>query len=251
MSEIDVLKLNLKGSASSKRKQPLSAVVLISGGGSNLQALIDQTQQGLLNLKIRAVISNRPDVQGLKRARRAGIAALTIDHRGFFSRAEFEAALAQAIDDCDAQLIILAGFMRVLGTDFVNRYPGRMINLHPSLLPKYPGLHTYRRALEAGDSEHGASIHFVTAELDGGPVIAQARIPIHATDDEHSLQQRLSPVEHRLLVAVVGYLATGRLSCHNGRVCLDSNALSQPLELVNEQDLALSTSHAATEQRQP
>jgi len=137
--------------------------------------------------------------------------------------------------------------MRVLGADFVNRYPGRMINLHPSLLPKYTGLHTYRRALEAGDTEHGASIHFVTAQLDGGPIIAQARIPIHSSDDEQSLQQRLSPVEHRLLVAVVKYLTAGRLSCHNGHVCLDGNALCQPLELVNEQDLALSTPRSAAE----
>lgn len=247
MAEMDVYPLNLKGSGASNDHEPLSAVVLISGGGSNLQALIDQIQQGQLDLNIQAVISNRPEVQGLTRARRAGIAALTIDHRGFFERADFESALAQAIDDCGAELIILAGFMRVLGADFVNRYPGRMINLHPSLLPKYPGLHTYRRALEAGDTEHGASIHFVTAQLDGGPIIAQARIPIHSSDDEQSLQQRLSPVEHHLLVAVVKYLAAGRLSCHNGHVCLDGNALCQPLELVNEQDLALSTPRSAAE----
>lgn len=208
-----------------------SAVVLLSGGGTNLQALLDAIQAGRLELEIRKVISNRPAAYGLERARLAGVATQVVNHQDFAGRDEFEAALARSIDEAGADLVILAGFMRVLGAGLVNGYSGRMINLHPSLLPKYRGLHTYRRALDAGDQEHGASVHFVTAELDGGPVIAQARIPILPADDETSLQQRLAPVEHHLLVAVTALFTQGRLSCNQGQVVLDRTPLGQPLVL--------------------
>ena len=224
------------------RAKRASAVVLISGGGTNLQALLDQIAAGLLPMELKAVISNRPNVRGLVRAQMANVPALCIDHQKFDCRDAFDEALALAIDETQAEFIILAGFMRILSGDFTRRYAGRMINLHPSLLPKYPGLHTYRKALAAGDREHGASIHFVTDELDGGPVIAQAYIPVLPGDDELTLQRRLAPVEHRLLLAVVYCWVAGRITCHAGQVLLDGKRLSQPMVLNNDEKLAFSAS---------
>ena len=228
-----------KGGRVSKRA---TVVVLISGSGSNLQAILDEIASGRLLADLKAVISNRPNVRGLQRARDAGVPALCIDHQQFGDRSAFDKALAAAIDATEADYIILAGFMRILSAEFTSRYSGRMINLHPSLLPKYPGLHTYRKALAAGDRQHGASIHFVTDELDGGPVIAQAFIPILPDDDESRLQQRLAPVEHRLLVAVLYYWLTGRITCHKGQVLLDGKHLSQPMVFKNDEKLALNAS---------
>lgn len=206
---------------------PLSVVVLISGGGTNLQALIDTAPRR--GFRIAGVISNRPAVKGLARAAAAGIATRVVDHTAHPDRAGFDAALAAAIDAFAPDLVVLAGFMRILTPAFVDRYRGRMINIHPSLLPAFQGLHTHRRALEAGVAEHGASVHFVTAELDGGPVIAQARVAVEADDDEDRLAARVLAREHVLLPQVVEWFALGRLAMRDGRVWFDGTAIAQPL----------------------
>ena len=162
-------------------------VVLISGGGSNLQSFIDGCADGALNGDVVAVISNKAGVKGLERA----IPNITLDHKGFASRAEFDVALADVIDSFSPDLIVLAGFMRILTPQFVNRFLGRLINIHPSLLPKYPGLHTHQRAIDAGDSEAGATVHFVTAELDGGPGIVQAQVELLENDTAEDLASRV------------------------------------------------------------
>ena len=166
-------------------------VVLLSGTGSNLQALIDSDDVKASPANIRAVISNRADAYGLQRAKDAGIDTRVLDHKAFEGRAAFDAALIEVIDEFKPQLVVLAGFMRILSADFVRDYQGRLLNIHPSLLPKYKGLHTHQRALEAGDGEHGCSVHFVTEELDGGPLVVQAVIPVETDDSPHSLAQRV------------------------------------------------------------
>ena len=171
-------------------KRNLPVVVLISGRGSNLQAIIEAMQHNELAIDIKAVISNRPGVAGLERAREAGIPAIAVDHKEFDQREAFEQALQQCIDQYDPELVILAGFMRILGDAFVQHYLGRMLNIHPSLLPKYTGLNTHQRALDNGDNVHGASIHFVTTELDGGPVVIQVEVPVESGDDAQSLAAR-------------------------------------------------------------
>ena len=180
-------------------------LVLLSGRGSNFDALA-QACDAWLPAKIVGVISDRSEAGGLALAEARGLDTVLVDRKQHATRAEFEASLQAAIDSFDADLIVLAGFMRVLSADLVNRYPGRMINIHPSLLPRYRGLDTHRRALEAGDREHGASVHFVTAELDGGPIISRARMPIHPDDSAESLAERLLAIEHRLLPASVALL---------------------------------------------
>lgn len=196
-------------------------VVLISGSGSNLQALIDAVDAGKLPVSIRAVVSNRADAYGLQRAAAAGIPARVIDHRDFEGPRDFGLALAACIGEYTPGLIVLAGFMRILHPEFVARFRGRLINLHPSLLPRYPGLHTHRRVLEHGDRLHGASVHFVTEELDAGPVIIQGRVPVATSDTPESLQQKVRGVEHRILPTAVRWFAQGRLSISEGRVLLD------------------------------
>ncbi len=196
-------------------------VVLISGSGSNLQALIDAVDAGKLPVSIRAVVSNRADAYGLERAAAAGIPARVIDHREFEDSRDFCLALAACIGEYMPRLIVLAGFMRILHPDFVARFRGRLINLHPSLLPRYPGLHTHRRVLEHGDRQHGASVHFVTEELDSGPVIIQGRVPVAPTDTPETLQQKVRGVEHRILPTAVRWFAQDRLSISDGRVHLD------------------------------
>jgi len=197
-------------------------VVLISGNGSNLQALIDHCA---LAAEISCVISNKADAFGLERARNAGIKTLTIDHRQYPGREEFDADLMRAIDSHQPDLVVLAGFMRILTAEFVTHYRGRLINIHPSLLPKYTGLHTHRRALEAGDNEHGATVHFVTEQLDGGPAILQARITIKPGDTEQSLAARLLLQEHAIYPLVVQWFVEGRLQLDDNRVLLDGNVL--------------------------
>ncbi len=211
---------------------PLSVVVLISGDGSNLQAIIDAQQRGALPIEIRAVISNRADAFGLARARRVGIATAVVDHTQFTSRAEFDNALQVAIDATGAQLIILAGFMRILTPDFVRHYLGRMLNIHPSLLPKHRGLRTHAGALTARDTQHGASVHFVTAELDGGPLIAQVRVPVLAHDTETTLTERVRELEHIIYPLVIGWFASGRLRLDDDHAVLDNQILKAPI-LVN------------------
>ena len=200
-------------------------MVLISGGGSNLQALIDSCETGDFPASIAAVISNRPDAGGLERARRAGIATAILDHKSFPDRTSFDAALLREIDSHEPGLVVLAGFMRILGTDFVRHFTGRLMNIHPSLLPLYPGLHTHQRALEAGDTEHGATVHFVGEELDGGPAIVQARVPVHADDTAATLAARVLEQEHRIYPQAVRLFAEGRLRLHDGHALLDDAAL--------------------------
>ncbi|WP_317931582.1 phosphoribosylglycinamide formyltransferase [Halioxenophilus sp. WMMB6] len=207
-------------------RAPLRVVVLISGSGSNLQALIDGQQQGLLDIDIVAVLSNKADAYGLIRAETAGIATRVLNHRDFADRDSYDQALITCIDEFEPQLLVLAGFMRILTPTFTQHYLGRTLNIHPSLLPKYPGLHTHQRALEAGDSEHGASVHFVTAELDGGPVILQARVPVESGDTEDSLAARVLTQEHIIYAQVVQWFAEGRLRLNGDRAELDGAPLS-------------------------
>lgn len=202
-----------------------SVVVLISGSGTNLQALIDAKQKGELPITISAVISNRPDVKGLARAQAAGIDTLVIDHTEYASRELFDAELRARIDEFDPQLVVLAGFMRILTEDFTRHYSARMLNIHPSLLPKYQGLHTHQRALEAGDSEHGVTVHFVTPELDGGPNIIQAVVPIVDGDTTESLAQRVQAQEHVIYPMAVRWFAEKRLSMDNHQSVLDNDVL--------------------------
>ena len=211
-----------------------TTTVLLSGHGSNLQALIDARPAGRLDIDNNHVISNVATARGLKRAGEAGIAGSVLDHRKFASRDDFDRALAVLIAAGEPDLVVLAGFMRIIGPEVLGKFSGRMINLHPSLLPLYRGTDTYRRAIEAGDTIHGASIHFVTEELDGGPVISQVTVPVLEDDAADSLAARLSPMEHRLVVATVEFFATHRVECSNGLVKADGEALSRPLQLTGD-----------------
>jgi phosphoribosylglycinamide formyltransferase-1 len=207
----------------------LPVVVVISGSGSNLQALIDAAIDGL-PFRVCGVISNRPGAQGLQRAGTAGIPTRVVDHTAFPDRDSFDAALAQAIDEFQPSLVVLAGFMRILTNAFVNRFAGRMLNIHPSLLPAFQGLHTHRRALQEGVTEHGASVHFVTGELDGGPVIAQARVPVLGGDTESELAARVLQREHQLLPQVVCWYAQGKLQLRDDQVWFEDSPLRAPIQ---------------------
>lgn len=202
-----------------------SILVLISGNGSNLQAILDACESGRISGKISAVISNRPEVYGLTRARNHGVEAIVVDHKDFDSREEYDAKLAEVIDEFSPDLVVLAGFMRILTDDFVKKYVGRMINIHPSLLPKYPGIKTHKRVLEEGDVEHGASIHFVIPELDAGPVILQSKVPVFETDTEEELAQRVHVQEHAMYPLVVQWFCSDRLKMEGNHAVLDNEAL--------------------------
>ncbi len=204
---------------------PCKVVVLISGNGSNLQALIEASANS--NFTIIAVISNKADALGLQRAQAAAIASHVVDHTRFSNREAFDVAVQEIIDQYRPRLVILAGFMRILSAGFVNHFSGRLINIHPSLLPKYTGMNTHQRALDAQDTEHGASVHFVTEELDGGPVIARAVVAIKPGDDADSLRRRVAAAEHRLYPAVVQAIASGRVAMVNGQANLDGQPLPQ------------------------
>jgi len=212
----------------------LRAGVLISGTGSNLKALINAIDCQQLNLKIVRVVSNRGDAAGIKHAKLAGIPVSVISKLDFPERQSHDNAVADVLQKSDADLVILAGYMRILGEDFTNRYCGRLINLHPSLLPLYKGLDTYNRVLQAGDSETGASIHFVNADLDSGAVISQVKIPVLPDDDALSLRARLGPMEHRLLVATVKLFCNGLVQYGNGAVLYRGREIAQPLQLGND-----------------
>ena len=203
-------------------------VVLISGGGSNLQAILDSIEVGNINAEVSSVISNRADAFGLERAEKAGIDNHVLDHNVFDSRESFDQSLAQIIDSYEPDLIALAGFMRVLSDEFVDHFYGRMINIHPSLLPKYKGLNTHQRALENGDSEHGASVHFVIPELDAGTVIIQGIVPIHANDTANLLQERVHQIEHQIYPQAVKYLAEDGLKLHQGKLLYKGEILNNP-----------------------
>ena len=200
---------------------PAPVVILISGRGSNLQAILDETRAGHLPIEIRAVISNNPEAEGLHRARAAGVATEIVNHRDYTDRAQFDAALMQTIDRHAPRLVILAGFMRILGTAFIRHYAGRLLNIHPSLLPAFKGLNTHARALAAGTAQHGASVHFVTNDLDGGPVIIQAAVPVQAGDTADTLGVRVLHEEHRILPLAIRWFVDERLSLRNGHVLLD------------------------------
>ncbi|MBB6116019.1 phosphoribosylglycinamide formyltransferase-1 [Rahnella inusitata] len=202
-------------------------VVLVSGEGSNLQALIDACQQGRINAQISAVFSNKSAAYGLERARLADIPAQALDVKAYEDRAAFDIALADAIETYQPDLVVLAGYMRILTADFVQRFAGRMINIHPSLLPKYPGLHTHRQAIDNQDDEHGTSVHFVTEQLDGGPVILQAKVPVFSDDSEDDLVARVQTQEHNIYPLVVSWFVEGRLSLKNDQVLLDDNPLPE------------------------
>ncbi|MCP1622901.1 phosphoribosylglycinamide formyltransferase [Pseudomonas nitroreducens] len=204
---------------------PCNVVVLISGSGSNLQALIDSLAGADTPAVIRAVISNRADAYGLERARQANIETRFLDHKSYADRESFDAALIQAIDGLDADLVLLAGFMRILSADFVRHYQGRLLNIHPSLLPKYKGLHTHQRALEAGDAEHGCSVHFVTEELDGGPLVVQAAIPVESDDTPETLAQRVHVQEHVIYPLAMRWFAEGRVRLGEHGATLDGELL--------------------------
>jgi phosphoribosylglycinamide formyltransferase-1 len=192
--------------------------VLISGRGSNLAALIDAACAAEFDGAITHVISNRPGAGGLEHAERNGIATTVVDHRAFASRAAFDAALAEAIDASEPGLVVLAGFMRILGADFVQRYAGRMLNIHPSLLPAYPGTDTHARALADRATRHGCTVHFVTLDVDGGPIVAQSEVPVLPGDDAATLAARVLEAEHRLLPQAVGWFCAGRLVIEHDRV---------------------------------
>lgn len=183
-------------------------VILISGRGSNMRSIVEAAKTGELNVDIAAVISNRPDAAGLEFAQQAGIKTAVIDHKSYDSREAFDQAMASAIDNFQPAFVILAGFMRILTAEFVEHYANRLINIHPSLLPKFKGLHTHERAIEAGEKEHGASVHFVTAELDDGPVILQAKVPVFSDDDADTLAARVLEQEHLLYPAAIKKLVS-------------------------------------------
>ena len=207
-------------------------VVLLSGSGSNLQALIDSARAGDSPVRIRAVISNRADAYGLERARNAGIDTAVLDHKGFDGREAFDRALIEQIDAFSPHLVVLAGFMRILSGDFVRHYAGRLLNIHPSLLPKYKGLPPHQRALEAGDAEHGCSVHFVTEELDGGPLVVQAIIPVATDDTPETLAQRVHSQEHQIYPLAVSWFAAGRLRLGASGALLDGQPLAASGHLI-------------------
>jgi len=207
----------------------LNIVVLISGSGSNLQAIIDAISENRLHARISAVFSNRPDAKGLARAKAADIQAQCIDHRQFESREAFDQQVIRDIDPHKPDLIILAGFMRILSDDFVRHYAGRMLNIHPSLLPDFRGLNTHQRALDAGVTQHGVSIHYVSNELDGGPVVLQAVVDVSADDTCESLQQKIHQQEHIIYPMVIEWVAQGHLKLSGQQIYLDQQPLQRPL----------------------
>ncbi|MDF2177568.1 phosphoribosylglycinamide formyltransferase [Aliiglaciecola sp. CAU 1673] len=204
-----------------------SIVVLISGNGSNLQAILDAVASGQINGKVSAVISNSADAYGLERARAAEVPALVLNHKQFADRESYDQALMAKIDEYQPDLVVLAGFMRILTEDFVAHYQGRMLNIHPSLLPKFRGLHTHKRAIEAGETEHGATVHYVTAELDGGPIIIQSKVPVFEDDNEEDLTQRVRHQELSLYPLVVKWFCQDRLELREDGVYLDNERVPQ------------------------
>lgn len=208
-------------------------VVLASGSGTNLQALIDASRERNFPGEIIAVGCNKPDAFALERAAQANIPTFVVNHKNHGSREEFDGALMAELRRYNPDLIVLAGFMRILTDDFVRAFRGKMLNIHPSLLPAYTGLNTHQRVLEAGDATHGVSIHFVTEELDGGPVIAQAEVPVASDDTPETLSERVQQEEHILYPIVVRWFCEGRIQLGADAVLFDGEPLSQPMRLTN------------------
>ena len=209
----------------SKMAPKMPIVVLISGGGTNLQAIIDAAASGEIPVTIAAVISDKPNAYGLERAQKAGIKRLTLEYKGFESRQAYDTALQQLIDQNNPQLVVLAGFMRILSAPFVEHYLGRMINIHPSLLPNHKGLNTHQRAIEAGDNEAGCTVHFVVPEIDAGPMIIQARVPIYDGDSSGDLATRVLKQEHQIFTRAIGWFATSRLVLCGDHAQLDGKRI--------------------------
>ena len=214
--------------ATAEPRKPV--IIVISGRGSNMRALIEASRAADSTFDVVRVLSDKPGAGGLTIARDLGVDALAVPAAGHRDRASYDGELAETIEQTPPALLVLAGFMRILSPQFVRRYEGRMINIHPSLLPKYAGLHTHRRALAAGDSEHGATVHFVTEELDGGPPVLQARVPVLAGDDEDSLSARVHRAEHKIFPVVVNWFCGGRLTYRDGRAWFDGGLLAAPLQ---------------------
>lgn len=214
----------------------LPIVVLISGKGSNLQAIAARAAAGETPFEIRAVVSDRPDAEGIAWAASHGLRTAVLQPRDFPDRAGYGRALAELVDGFQPGLVVLAGFMRILDATFVDRFAGRLLNIHPSLLPRHRGLHTHRRVLEAGEQVHGASVHFVTRELDGGPVVIQASVPVRTGDDEATLAARVLAQEHRIYPQCIGWFAAGRLALRDGAVWLDGCRLDAPLRVETHND---------------
>jgi phosphoribosylglycinamide formyltransferase 1 len=208
-----------------------SAAVLISGGGTNLQAFIDAVRRGQLQLELKVVASNKADAYGLQRARAAGIPTQCVAGAAFANRSDYDRALLDALAPYRPGLVLLAGFMRILTTAFLTHYDGRILNIHPSLLPRFPGLDTHRRALDAGDRWHGCTVHFVTEQLDGGPRIIQGRVPVLADDTASRLAERVLAVEHRIYPQAAALVASGRVVCRDGEAWLDGKRLAEPLQV--------------------
>lgn len=211
-------------------------VVLISGNGSNLQAIIDGCAKGTIPGKITGVIANKANAYGLQRAAAAGIATQVLSHKDFADRQRYDIALQAAIESFKADLIVLAGFMRILTPGFVQHFSGKLLNIHPSLLPKYQGLDTHQRAIDAGDAEHGCSVHFVTEQLDGGPVILQAKVPIFPGDNASTVAARVHEQEHLLYPLVVRWFCQNRLQQRANEAWLDGNLLSAQGYAQDEDD---------------
>lgn len=212
-------------------RPPLAVAILISGRGSNMVAIAEAARQGRLPVRISAVISDQPQAPGLARARELGLSTAVVACRPGAERAEYDRELAARLRDSSSQLVVLAGFMRILGADLVHEFSGRMLNIHPSLLPRHRGLHTHASVLAAGEREHGCSVHFVTEELDGGLVVLQARVPVLAGDTEQTLSARVQAQEHRIYPMVIGWYASGRLLWRDNQPWLDGQLLSAPVVL--------------------
>jgi len=210
-------------------KSECKTAILISGSGSNLQSFIDRVAAGKTSLDLSVVFSNRPDAYGLTRAREAGIDTACIEHGDYESREQFDRAVAAKLDQWQPQLLILAGFMRILSPWLVNHYEGRILNIHPALLPRYPGLNTHQRVLDAGDEYHGSTVHFVTEELDGGPRILQGRLKVASTTDPKELMSRVQAVEHQIYPMAADWFGQGRLKFENNSAWLDGEKLDEPV----------------------
>lgn len=212
----------------------LPVVILISGHGSNMCALADRAKNGDLPIEIHAVISDRPEAPGLLRAQERGIETAVLRLQDFNSREDFDIRLGETVERFGPRLVLLAGYMKILSSHFVRKFAGRLLNIHPSLLPKYSGLRTHQRALEAGDREHGASVHFVTEELDGGPLVIQGRISLRSHDTVESLSAKVHLVEHMIYPQAVEWFASGRLELREGVARMDGRILNSPIQLAIE-----------------
>jgi len=215
-------------------KTPCRIVVLISGNGSNLQAIIDAIANNQISAKIVAVISNKAGAYGLVRATKANIATQVLSASDFSDRQQYDQALMACVDAYHPDLIVLAGFMRILSDDFVHHYLGKMFNIHPSLLPKYKGLDTHRRVLASGDKEHGATVHFVIPALDSGPIILQGKMPVLATDTEQQLAERVHEIEHRIYPQAIGWFAEGRLILSDNQVLMDHHPIPPQQQIYSQ-----------------